>query len=193
MTLTCFQDHIITENIWFVWSETSYSGDERRCHRCGTTNEQTNIEDRYSANGSWRPSFAKTVLLARGGFPNYCQTFIINFSFPSLSMFAISDIVLSYGFQFSFCISVILLRECTNLNKEWASMSIAQTCSVLGIPFFSNQGSPWKNARKSTQRCARFTCIDCIQCIDCIDSGDCRDCRDCIDFGDCRMYGLQRL
>ena len=38
-----------------------------------------------------------------------------------------------------------------------------------------------KNARKSTRRCAGFTCIDCIQCIDCIDCGD------------CRMYGLQRL
>ena len=32
-----------------------------------------------------------------------------------------------------------------------------------------------KNARKSTRRCARFTCIDCTQCIDCIDCGDCRD------------------
>ena len=40
MTLTCCQDHILTENIWFVWSETSYSGDERRCHRCGTTNDK---------------------------------------------------------------------------------------------------------------------------------------------------------
>ena len=38
MTMTCCQDHILTENIWFVWSETSYSGDERRCYRCGTTN-----------------------------------------------------------------------------------------------------------------------------------------------------------
>ena len=28
MTLTCCQDHILTENIWFGWSETSYSGDE---------------------------------------------------------------------------------------------------------------------------------------------------------------------
>ena len=27
--LTCCQDHILTENIWFVWSETSYSGDRR--------------------------------------------------------------------------------------------------------------------------------------------------------------------
>ena len=27
MTLTCCQDHIITENIWFVWSKTSDSGD----------------------------------------------------------------------------------------------------------------------------------------------------------------------
>ena len=43
MTLTCCQDHILTENIWFVWSETSYSGDERRCHRCGT---KTISEDR---------------------------------------------------------------------------------------------------------------------------------------------------
>ena len=34
---------ILTENIWFVWSETSYSGDER-CH--GTTNHPTNSEDR---------------------------------------------------------------------------------------------------------------------------------------------------
>ena len=30
MTLTCCQDHILTENIWFVWSKTSYSGDERK-------------------------------------------------------------------------------------------------------------------------------------------------------------------
>ena len=26
MTLTCCQDHMLTENIWFVWSETSCSG-----------------------------------------------------------------------------------------------------------------------------------------------------------------------
>ena len=41
MTLACCQDHILTENIWFAWSETSYSGDEKRCYRCGT-NEQPN-------------------------------------------------------------------------------------------------------------------------------------------------------
>ena len=46
LTLTCCQDHILTENIWFVWSETSYSGDERRCHGCGRNEQQTNIEDR---------------------------------------------------------------------------------------------------------------------------------------------------
>ena len=45
LTLTCYQDHILTENIWFVWSETSYSGDKRRCHYAGrTTNEQLKIE-----------------------------------------------------------------------------------------------------------------------------------------------------
>ena len=42
MLLTHCQDHILTENIWFVWSRTSYSGDKWRCYRCGTTNERTN-------------------------------------------------------------------------------------------------------------------------------------------------------
>ena len=47
MLLTHCQDHILTENIWFVWSRTSYRGDKGRCHRCGTdgrTNEQGKIE-----------------------------------------------------------------------------------------------------------------------------------------------------
>ena len=43
MTLTCCQDHILTKNIWFVWSETSYSGDKMRCHYVG---RQTISEDR---------------------------------------------------------------------------------------------------------------------------------------------------
>ena len=30
--------HKLSENIWFVWSKTSYSGDKWRCHRCGTPN-----------------------------------------------------------------------------------------------------------------------------------------------------------
>ena len=34
--LTCCQDHILTENIWFVRSKTSYSGEKSRCYRCGT-------------------------------------------------------------------------------------------------------------------------------------------------------------
>ena len=45
LTVTCCQDHTLLENIWFVWSETSYSGDERRCYRCGT-NKRPNTEDR---------------------------------------------------------------------------------------------------------------------------------------------------
>ena len=39
LTLTCCQDHILTENIWFVWSKTSNCGNE--CYRCGTNNKQT--------------------------------------------------------------------------------------------------------------------------------------------------------
>ena len=41
-----------------------------------------------------------------------------------------------------------------------------------------------KNARKSTRRCARFTCGDCKDCINCIDCMDCRDCRDWRDWRD---------
>ena len=44
MTLTCCQDHVLTENIWFVWSETSYSGDERMCNGCGTNDQTLKIE-----------------------------------------------------------------------------------------------------------------------------------------------------
>ena len=28
--------HELSENLWFVWSKTSYSGDKWRCYRCGT-------------------------------------------------------------------------------------------------------------------------------------------------------------
>ena len=33
--------HKLWENVWFIWSKTSYSEDKWRCHRCGT-NKQTN-------------------------------------------------------------------------------------------------------------------------------------------------------
>ena len=32
-------NHHLSENIWFVWSKTSYSGGERRCYQAGRTNE----------------------------------------------------------------------------------------------------------------------------------------------------------
>ena len=44
LTLTCCQDHILTENIRFVWSETLYCGDERRCHRCGTNDDKRTLK-----------------------------------------------------------------------------------------------------------------------------------------------------
>ena len=47
LTLTCCQDHILREDIWFVCSETSKCGDERRCYRCGT-NKRPITEDRAS-------------------------------------------------------------------------------------------------------------------------------------------------
>ena len=60
LTLTCCQDHILTENIWFVCSETSYSGDERSCKpiRDKRPKDEKQWRLSYSANGSWGLSFA---------------------------------------------------------------------------------------------------------------------------------------
>ena len=57
------QDHILTENIWFVWSKTSYSGDER-CYRCGTTNDDDYEQWRKGAGwfGSVQPFIRCTYL-----------------------------------------------------------------------------------------------------------------------------------
>ena len=43
--------HKLSENIWFVWSKTSYSGDKWRCYRCGTG--QTTSEDRATQLLIW--------------------------------------------------------------------------------------------------------------------------------------------
>ena len=46
MTMTHCQDHILTENIWFVWYKTSYAGDKMRCYQADeqrTTNKQGKI------------------------------------------------------------------------------------------------------------------------------------------------------
>ena len=75
-------------------------------------------------------------------------------------------------------------------DRKMRILTRVQWTKHIQCRYSGNPGFNKKNARKSTRRCARFTCIDCIQCIDCIDCGDCRDCIDC---GDCRMYGLQRL
>ena len=54
LTLTCCQDHILTENIWFVCLETSYSGDERRCHRCGTTDRTNKQKLKIELLSQWK-------------------------------------------------------------------------------------------------------------------------------------------
>ena len=33
--------HKLSENIWFVWSKMSYSGDMEGCHACGRTTHDT--------------------------------------------------------------------------------------------------------------------------------------------------------
>ena len=34
----------LSENIWFVWSKTSHSGDKWRCHRCGTGRDKQQVK-----------------------------------------------------------------------------------------------------------------------------------------------------
>ena len=68
LTLTCCQDHILTENLWFVWSKTSYSGDERRCHQAGQTNDKRTREDRATQPlGCWKAEFRN--FMVRNGLP----------------------------------------------------------------------------------------------------------------------------
>ena len=62
MTLIYCQDHILTENIWFVWSKTSYCGDKWRCHRCGT-NKGRGATQPMQCNGCWGLSFAIIKML----------------------------------------------------------------------------------------------------------------------------------
>ena len=49
----------LSENIQFVWSERSYSGDKRGCHACGqrTTDEQRNVKIELEF---WEAEFAKS-------------------------------------------------------------------------------------------------------------------------------------
>ena len=52
--------HHLSENIWFVWSKTSYSGDKRRCHQAGRPNDRTTttMEDRATQPlGCWKAEF----------------------------------------------------------------------------------------------------------------------------------------
>ena len=46
--------HKLLENIWCVWSKTSYSGDKWRCYRCGT-DERTNDERRTREDSATQP------------------------------------------------------------------------------------------------------------------------------------------
>ena len=54
MLLTHCQDHILTENIWFVWSRTADSGDKWRCYRCGTDG-RTNDDKRTREDRATQP------------------------------------------------------------------------------------------------------------------------------------------
>ena len=59
-------DHVLSENIWFVWSKTSYSGDKRRCHQAPRRDKRTNEQQwKIELLSLWavgRLSFANCVI-----------------------------------------------------------------------------------------------------------------------------------
>ena len=61
----------LSENIQFVWSERSYSGDKRGCHACGrTTNNGRNVKIELEF---WEAEFAikiQVILMLRGWGPD---------------------------------------------------------------------------------------------------------------------------
>ena len=59
MLLTHCRDHFLTENIWFVWSRTSYSGDKWRCHHAD--GRQTSEYSATQSMDSVRLSFEITL------------------------------------------------------------------------------------------------------------------------------------
>ena len=59
-------DDKLSENIWFVWSRTSYSGDKWRCHHAdGRTNKQTSENRATQSLDSVRLSFAIDPIKAK--------------------------------------------------------------------------------------------------------------------------------
>ena len=55
--------HKLSENIWFVWSKTSYSGDKWRCHQGGTDGQPTRKDRATQLLNRETLSFAIEVLL----------------------------------------------------------------------------------------------------------------------------------
>ena len=82
MTMTPCQDHILTENIWFVGSKTFYSGDKRRCHQAG----QTKVQRKIVLLSLWtvgRLSFTQKNFLSRIQFLNI-ETFLTRWKYSGV-------------------------------------------------------------------------------------------------------------
>jgi len=93
-----FLHHHLSENIWFVWSKTSYSGGKRRCYQAGqTTNErQTTMEDSATQPlGCWKAEFRNDV---------FFKVSMQNHSRTSKTCFTLGeDIQTRITFQFGHC------------------------------------------------------------------------------------------
>ena len=61
LTLTRCQDHILTENVWVVWSKTSYSGDKKKCRYAGRTNDDKQLKIEQLSQWKLEAEFCKNM------------------------------------------------------------------------------------------------------------------------------------
>ncbi len=73
MTLTHCQDHVLLENIWFVWSKASYSGDKRSCYQAGRDKQPTE-QGKIELLSQWKleaEMLKHSLLFFRSSAPNF--------------------------------------------------------------------------------------------------------------------------
>ena len=107
MVMTHCQDHILTENIWFVWSKTSYSGDKWKCYYAGRRDK--NIHKRRTFI-----TICKEILTIQKKLANVNLVILVNL--VNLVNLVILAIVVNLGILVNLTILVILMNLMNLVN-----------------------------------------------------------------------------
>ena len=158
MLLTHCQDRILTENIWFVWSRTSYSGDKWRCYRCGTDDERRTREDRATQPlDAGRLSFAKNTvcIILELLFLDTCKLFVKETPLNSLRLTYTLHYLALHPFGLQLFGSGRVLkwsgrvpnwsRRVTNWSSRVANYSSRVSNWSLAVPNCSSRVTNWSS------------------------------------------------